>query len=402
MADTLKKTSFQNSARTIATQTITIITQKQSMGQQIKFYGNKYHNTGAPNIACYVTFETTGGVTLAKDTTDKNGYYEFILNKSALTPGNYYVKFYGSGTVPAFRPEGDWEVIEVIDADLLGVATLVLAYAPTLAVSEAAGVQEQGVDIGAAEWTTAQLDITSVAISEGKLARIDIYYKQDDQTEFYLLESFSVDSGNPQSAYQLKRRISLYSKPTSRYDFYCTYVGASGEVAKIGGNILKSEANDVDFNGVIDLTEYYEVRELECVNATGSSESGSLPSDFAELRWENIRVVPIGQFPVQLRNGYTGINQNITYNQAQSVTGYVVYMYVTSDSTPPANHYPVDSTSDSGSWYFVAETEKVKANLITEKVRCPINNRVAFWVGMKTAKTDNSSTLDDIKTILKY
>lgn len=48
--------------------------------------------------------------------TNKNGYYEFILDRDGMTYGIYEIRFYGSNAIQKYNPSGDWITFEISDA----------------------------------------------------------------------------------------------------------------------------------------------------------------------------------------------------------------------------------------------------------------------------------------------
>lgn len=141
--------------------------------------------------------------------------------------------------------------------------------------------------------------------------------------------------------------------------------------------------NDIIFD-VPDVNEIYEVADLKLMNASGE-ESGSLDTLQAKLRWEDIRRVDAGYMPQNRKSGLDGTMRLITYQEAQKVTGFEVYIYISDTNTPPANPYP----SGTG-WYYVGESAVPEMT-----VECPANKYVAFWVGMRW-KTTNSQIVKNI------
>ena len=73
---------------------------------------------------------------------------------------------------------------------------------------------------------------------------------------------------------------------------------------------------------------------------------------------------------------------------AEIVRTFQVFMYVSPDGNPPPHTYPA---IDPG-WYYVGEFTSAEA-----RVRCPKQSQVAFWVGMRSEKTDSKITKNFIQ-----
>jgi hypothetical protein len=78
--------------------------------------GLVHSDTGLPNKGCQVIlFDDSREKVVGKRTTDTYGNYQFIFDVESLLPGNYTMRFRGTGNIPAPKPVGDWEPFEIQD-----------------------------------------------------------------------------------------------------------------------------------------------------------------------------------------------------------------------------------------------------------------------------------------------
>ena len=366
-----------------------------------------YHDSGNPNLGLLVVlYRLTNNseevntdyslIEVGRYVTKSDGVYRIEIPIAEMPTGDYELRTYGSFTIPQYDPIGDWRKFHFENPNdpSIGIPDLVFSSLPNFNVSETADTNEIVVNTDKTEITTAVFDITGIDILEGRIANVIIEYKRYGLSEsaFLLLGSFPVDGNSEPSSLQFKSKISLYLKPTCYYDFRCFIQGVNGEWATYDNTKVSLEALNIPFDGVTDLPDYIEVRDLEVTNAS-DPESGVLPGEYAELIWEEIRQVALGMFPISLKNGATGINYNISYNQAQRISGYGVFMYVTTSGIAPENSYPVSGLESEGMWYYMGDFEKVNA-----KIRCPEGTSVSFWVGMRSHNTNSSI----IKHFIKF
>lgn len=160
---------------------------------------------------------------------------------------------------------------------------------------------------------------------------------------------------------------------------------ASVDYTVIGANFT---ANYGWFDGREDLAEYAEVIGLRCVNASvpegNASAPGILPyGGVARLEWDDMKQLSTGLTAHKLADNTTS---TITESQLAQIAEYVVYMYVATGSSAPVAPYPNPSEAN-GTWYVVARTKDNYA-----EIQCPINKRIAFWVGFGTSATAATTT----------
>jgi hypothetical protein len=364
----------------------------------VTIYGQKLGQNGLPDIGVeIVVYDPALAKIVARDVTRKYGQYSIVVPKDEMPDGKYELRFYGGGYAPKLAPEGDWESFQITGASSPELNPLIFAVPPEMTVSEGA----QSIDVNKIEYTVARVTFLNLLVSCGTLASISIFYKRHDASDWEQLLNYIVDASTPIAGeLSVEQKITLFEKPSSGYDFQAMFTGGDGGTAKdTGGEDIIMLAENVQFNGIEDLAEYYEVRGLSASNVDGSIdpeegqiETGVLLNTFANLKWEELRETSVGSLPLLMTNGYTGVTTTIFYEQLQKITGYVVYMYVCGDNIPPVHKYPVTAPGDSGKWYFVAETDAAN-----HTVQCPPSKNVAFWVGFKMATTNKTSCLVQIR-----
>lgn len=349
-------------------------------GGNVLFYGTKLRrDNGAVVAGCYVVLCNYGdGSIVGRTTTNERGEYRFSLGVDVVPSGKFIARFYGSGVIENLPPEGDWEILTVVSEN---TEALVLNDDLVVGISEGSAI----VDVNKSQFAVGILSITNISILSGVLSEVEVYAKLSSEADYVFVQS--VPTKIVANAISQKFVFSLRSK-TVGFDFMLRMKSGGGVIGKLeNGDDAVFMFTNVTINGVDDLAELYEVRDLEIINAT-NGESGIVYSTFAELRWEDIRNVAQGYFPIITRDGYSGADQMLTFEQAQMVKSFEVYMYVTQSSTPPAHQYP----GSGGSWFYIGSFETPNA-----VVRCPKNSKVAFWVGMKTGSTVSSIVKNNIQ-----
>lgn len=82
-------------------------------GSKVLIFGEKRSSVSErrikPSLILVVLINPTDGTEITRTLTDLSGNFSIIL--SYLTPGNYQLRFYGSGMIEKMEPEGDWEVL---------------------------------------------------------------------------------------------------------------------------------------------------------------------------------------------------------------------------------------------------------------------------------------------------
>jgi hypothetical protein len=83
-----------------------------------KIYDNIYKN-GLPAVGASVALiSRKTGLNVGATTIDGKGYFEFVFQKGSIPAGVYDVKFYGCGLLEDYKPEGDWETLEIRDPNV--------------------------------------------------------------------------------------------------------------------------------------------------------------------------------------------------------------------------------------------------------------------------------------------
>ncbi|MCK9209294.1 MAG: hypothetical protein M0P61_00520 [Ignavibacteriaceae bacterium] len=369
-----------------------MITQFNIADTTVKIFGTKSYANGSPNLACLVILicEITG-LEAARTTTNKYGYYEFVFNLSGFVFGNYQVKFYGSDTRPKFAPLGDWEVIPIGDPK---EATLLFNQLPTVGISESATEGDKTVDVNQYEMTTAKIDLSGIDIKSGEIAMLAVFYMEhttgitEEQRveKLRLFRSFKVQVIDGVTTYTFKNEIKLYEKPCY-YDFRIQFIGRNLLYSPDAeGNPAKIDINNIAFDGLEDLKEYYGVYDAVIKNGTVGGEVQSL---FVKLGWTEFRDKPKTYFGtgIEVRSGYDDSVKTLTYGQAKLITSYVVYMYVSDTETLPANLYPGNGSL----WNYCGEFP-----INSAEIRSPAFKWCGYWIGFRMRELKEQSVIQKI------
>lgn len=275
------------------------------------------------------------------------------------------------------------------DGIIVRQSSLYIGFAPDVKITELSSF----VNANKEEMAVVEFSVSNFTVANGILSWIEVLYKSYSHNDFKLINSVSPVYADPAYVNEFTFRVSfpLLDKGVN-HTFQLKFKDTNGLVGLFGSQEDAIVEKTALIDGISDLEELYEVRDLAVLNGT-SSENGAIASLIANLQWEDVRQIQRGFLPQQFKSGADGVARNLTYEELQRVIGYEVYMYVASSNNPPTNHYPVHHVSDVGTWYYVGEV-----NVAEMKVRCPATKYVAFWVGMKTARTQ--STI--VKNILQY
>jgi len=366
-----------------------------NIADTVKIFGTKRYGNGSPNIACLVIlFSEVTGLEAARTTTNKLGYYEFVFNISGFVFGNYQVQFYGSDTKQKWTPLGDWEIIQIGDPK---ETTLVFNQLPTVVISESTTAQDKTVDVNKNEMTTVKIDLSNIDIKSGEIALLIVFCMEHTEglteeqrvEKLRLFRSFKVQAIDGVTEYTFKNEIKLYDKPCY-YDFRVQFIGrnllyspdAEGKPAKI-------DLDNVGFDGLEDLTEYFGVYNARLINGVEGADAESI---FAKIDWLEFRNQSKTYFDAarEVRSGFDDSVKMLTYNQTRLITSYVVYLFVSESNTLPANLYP----GNGDLWYFCGEFSSNSA-----EIRCPVGKWCGFWVGFRLRDVKESGIN---KNILSY
>lgn len=326
-----------------------------------------------------------------KDETHSKKYGDWEFLKPA--PGVYDVQFYGRGTTP-----DDWIIgIEVVgDTAIEEALPIIFSGTPALAVSEGStGEDIVETDINKAEDTMAIFSLTNLQASQGVIKKVLVYRKISSDTTYLPFKEFDFDGSYAEvqsdlSAATFRERMKLRDKPED-YDFRCLFLNPDNKPALSSGTPVYATHTNVTFNGVPDLDEYVEVKDLVCSNVSGG-ETGTLPGMVAELEWTDTKAIPRGSWgsPTYKDSYGNNLSPPLTWAQAQKIIAYVVYMFISSignspDYPRPGITPPEEETE--GDWYHMGEHEKANAS-----IRCPQGSKVSFWVGFTMERTTPTTT----------
>lgn len=201
-----------------------------------------------------------------------------------------------------------------------------------------------------------------------------------------------------------KKSIFLYSKPC-KYDFYCVYLDTSSVASKMDGKTLVSSIYEFPFDGVPDFEQLIEVKDLKIGNLkylqaedtdnVGFSSAKSLPGVYADLRWKELKEIPRELWVNTGFRNAVGDSVEVSYEQAQRIKDYVVYMFVSKSKQPPTYKRPglkkmgptypdfggpdeVELNGATDKWYLMGYYPTG-----TARVRCNFGDTVSFWVGFR-------------------
>ncbi len=379
-------------------------TQYQINETSIRIFGSYILADGKPNVGCLVVlFSETAGSEVLRTVTNKYGYYEFNLLKAEFVYGNYQIRFYGSDSIQNYQPKGDWEVLSFVDNV---EASLVFNSLPVITIEESDAPGDKKVDINRTEYSTAKFTISNLDISGGEIAYVLVYYcehidgmtEEEKKEKLRLFANFKFDLQEGVDIYNLKNEIKILARPTL-YDFRIYFIGRNLLYGNQSGSAVVINKESIQFDGIEEFEEYYEVQDLVSKN-TNDSETGVLDNAFVQLEWKDYRDLTKAYLPLDAKNGWTGetVPAKITFERAQKITSYVVMMYVTDVNVQPINKYPNKNVNDAGEWYMIGEYDTNNV-----EIRVPNNEKyVAFWVGCKSKETNKTSQIFANRKLLKY
>lgn len=369
---------------------------------EIKIYGRLLysidrapHRAGEPNVACLVSLRRLKDNKVISDTTtDKYGNYYFILDPSLpQVYGNYRIEFRGSGAVEYLDDivqngiRGDWLEIEV-PSDT--------SYIPVFASIQGVNltVNETTIDDGDEITSVANINITNVDLSAGRINVIVIDRKLSSDSEYERVGSFDVRwQGNDNSGKFLIAGMA-WNHTGVDHDFQIMFMDSEGNFAIDGnGDIAVLVAENITFDGVPDLADYPAVTGIIVPNATdtqvGDYSDPNLipPGGIARIEWNDMKLAgDVEDHP--LVNGGTS---NISAHQWKIIKSYIVLIYIT-ETGHPQESYPTSSETN-GDWYFLTETPYTYA-----EVSVPQGKRIGFYVCCRT-KLAGESSIADIPTL---
>jgi len=206
-------------------------------------------------------------------------------------------------------------------------------------------------------------------------------------------------SGTANNSATIKILSIPYSDIGIAYEFRIKLYNADGQIAVNTNGSQFTIEKIASFNGITDLSEYAEVTQLKVINASNpegdeSSPASLPPGGVARLQWNNMaNYTSLPNHPISAPStagsGLTQSTANINATQLAQITEYVVYMFISTAGLAPVHKWvrPVDAN---GAWYLVCRTSNTYA-----EIKCPINKKIAFWVGFGTSGTNESSVIPD-------
>ncbi len=329
------------------------------------------------------------------DTTDKNGNWEFGITES----GWYTVKFYGGGAIPE-------NFINVIDLEFSAAGTdynpLEYTIQPAMSINELTGK----VDINRAEKAVIQIAFSNLTPDIGDLRSIEVYSKRtEDAVDYAPFKTIAI-AEDEISALNVRAEIDLEAKP-DYFDFQAIFFDGLSIPYKEAGVVYSAYDTNVKLDGVPDVYEYVEGIDLEATN-TPDPEGGVITGDIIKLSWTDLRELRRTAFPIESKDAF-GRNITVTYEMAQRIITYVVFMYVSDTSDGPIRQYP-GLTALYGAipfgtlqWAFKDIQQPIAGKkwvymgdfaTASSEFTLPRDVWVAFWVGFKTYKTNSQIPLE--------
>lgn len=322
------------------------------------------------------------------DTTNETGNWQFGITES----GWYTIKFYGGGTIP------EQYILRVyLEYSPTGTDFDPLEYAvnPEINVTELSSK----VNVNKNEIARIQIVLSNLTPTDGNLRSVEIYYRRTEESGDYQPFKTVPVVDDSISVLTIRAEIELQAKP-DYYDFYAVFIDGIGIPYKISGVVYVSYDTNVQLDGVPDAYEYVEGLDLEAIN-TVDPEEGVLQGNMIKLKWTDLRTLEESSFPFESRDAFGRII-TITYEMAQRLENYVVYMFISNTNNQPSQMYPgltalygavkfgeteygfkdVNAPTQDRYWVFMGEAATADCEL-----NVPYGKYVAFWMGFKTLKT---------------
>lgn len=309
------------------------------------------------------------------DVTDKYGFYEF----KNLVTGPYLIKFYGMG----FSSDDSINVSIVDEFDAEDTAPLIFQTSPSLGVTEGSPFSgQQG------EGSEGIFAFSNLQPSTGILGKVDIFYKLSTSSDYNVLFSLSIGDDTPgynreTGLLETDFSIELVDKP-STYDFKAFFFNPSSEPALNSSNeTITANDTSITFNGIPDLDEYIGVTGVTVSNSNAAGTK--VPTNEIIVTWDDMSDKPAGTYL-----DAAGSSVSVTGNQLRNISSYIVYMYVSSGSSPPSNseNYP-NKTETNGEWYML---DTIPSSQQRASLRVPQQKSVMLWIGFLTGGTTSSTT----------
>lgn len=371
---------------------------KSPAGQVVSGYGTR--PAGYTALAgVEVSLFTTGTRTRVKAPTisDAGGRWSF----EDVASGTYDIGFSGMGALSPAQSSSRhcWLLEYLVPEDVAGgVEAIVFVGTPTLSVTEASsGEFKPDANINKDEYTYALISLADMATTQGTVASVRLEFKIATDASYKLLQEFKIGGV---STFSLYIPLVLKYKPVD-IDFRASFLNANGEAAVSVGTIYAYDTG-VTFGGVEafdpdPLIVKYDSQFVVNAPAPDAAPPGddsnppNLPTTQAKLTWIDPRKIKPGDWAASaygggdIKNANTGATGSLTWEKAQKVTGFVVYLYISGDSQPPTEWWPGGSTGGHGTWYIVG---------VTTGSSFVVDLRAGDLVQFCVAMYDGSSTLE--------
>lgn len=355
--------------------------------------------TGKPISGVLCVIYDVDGIRIDAETTDKNGSYTF----AGLTTGPHQIRFFGRG-----YNESDYIDVSIVDETTAQEAqplTYLATSQPSFSVTET----EAGyVNAGESQQAVATLTFNNMNPHSGNVRSLVVLYKQSRSSVFDNTAVFNWDEGLPNISTNgevgtFELSVPMYDNAQSKYDFKVSLLGDNGDAGRLTNAIvpLSLTANNVIFNGVADVAEYVEVTKAVYLNNELSDTNSILNDDQVELEWQDLRTLSEDDwnstYPSNLvtANAY-GQSVTITWDQAQLLTNYGVFMFMSTDGSGPDYEHPVTvsgvTPESNGSWVFLGDT--ATNNFSRALPFLGEGPRVAFWIGARWGTTISDAATD--------
>lgn len=324
------------------------------------------------------------------DTTDSAGLWQFGITET----GWYTVKFYGGGAIPE-----NWILRIYLEYSPTGTDYQELTYTiqPTFNINELTGK----VDVNRTERAVIQIAFSNLTPDTGDLRTIEIYSKRTEDAVDYAPFMTIPIVDDEISALNVRAEIALEAKP-DYFDFMGVFIDGLGIPYKESGTVYQAYDTNVKLDGVPDVYEYVEGIDLEATN-TLDPESGTITGDIIKLKWTDLRELGKTAFPIESRDAF-GRSITITYEMAQRIINYVVFMFVSDTEQSPTKPYPgltalygavpfgttqwaykdIETPIAGRKWVFMGDFATASSEFTLPK-----NVWVSFWLGFKTYKTNS-------------
>ncbi len=160
--------------------------------------------------------------------------------------------------------------------------------------------------------------------------------------------------------------IELLEKPVN-YDFKAIFFNPGGDPAKNNAVEVEVHETSVVFNGVPDLDEYIGVTDVDVLNTNLAGTA--VPTNEIVASWPDMREKPAGNYI-----SAEGSSAAVTKAQFETLTSYVIYMFVSSSTIGPSGgeNYP-NKVETNGTWYLL---DTVPPSQMMASFRVPQNKTV--------------------------